>query len=159
MIHQGGDMKKIFKLLTVFILVCSLTMAGDYTPGTYRSSKEATHSRGFSYTNFITMVVGEGGRIEQIFIDATFPVDARDLSKGFSTKQVMGDSYGMKLASEIGREWNEQADAIADHVVENQEIAFKMNEDRTTDDIAGASVKVDYYVSILEELMAQARAK
>lgn len=152
-------MKKILKLLTLFALVSSLTMAGEYIPGTYRGAKESTHKRGFSYTNFITMIVGQEGRIEQVIIDATFPVDARDLSKGFTTKQLMGESYGMKAASEIEREWNEQADAIAAHVIENQGIAFNMNEDKTTDDIAGASVKVNYYAAILEELIAQARVR
>ncbi len=152
-------MKRVVKLLTLFALVSSLTMAGEYIPGTYRGSKESTHKRGFSYTNFVTMVVDQEGRIEQVFIDATFPVDARDLSKGFSTKQLMGESYGMKAASEIGKEWNEQADAIAAHVIENQGIAFNVNEDKTTDDIAGASVKVNYFASILEDLMTQARVR
>lgn len=152
-------MKRVFKLLTLFALVSSLTMSKEYIPGIYRGAKESTHRGGFSYTNFITMVVGEGGRIEQVLIDATFPVDKKDLSKGFSTKQLMGESYGMKGASEIDKEWNEQADAIAAHVVKNQGVAFKMNEDKTTDDIAGASVKVNYYVAILEELIAQARVR
>ncbi len=44
-------------------------------------------------------------------------------------------------------------------MVENQGISFEVNEDKTTDAIAGASMKVNYYVSILEELIAQARAK
>ncbi|GLI56191.1 hypothetical protein PM10SUCC1_17050 [Propionigenium maris DSM 9537] len=152
-------MKKISKLMALFALVSSMTMAGEYIPGTYRGAQESTHKRGFSYTNFITMIVGEEGRIDQVIIDATFPVDARDLNKGFTTKQLMGESYGMKAASGIGREWNEQADAIAAHVVENQGISFEVNEDKTTDAIAGASMKVNYYVSILEELIAQARAK
>lgn len=152
-------MKKAFRLLAVFSVVTSLTIAGEYTPGVYRSSAVAKHNRGFEYTNFITMVVNGEGDIDQVYIDATFPVDARDLKKGFSTKQTMGDSYGMRMASEIGKEWNEQADAIAAHVVENQGIAFRMNDDKTTDDVAGATVKVHYYVPIIEDLIAKAKVK
>lgn len=152
-------MKKIFRLLSVFVVVTSVAMAGEYTPGVYRASENAVHNRGFSYTNFITMVVGQSGNIEDVFIDATFPVDSRDLNKGYTTKQLLGDSYGMRAASDIEKEWNEQADAIAAHVVENQGIAFRMNDDKTTDDIAGASVKVHYYTPLLEELVSQAKTK
>lgn len=150
-------MKKVLGLLSVFTVISSLTMAGDFTPGTYKAAKEASHRGGFNYTNFVVMEVDESGDIESLYLDATFPVDTKDLSKGFSTKQIMGDSYGMRAASPIEKEWDEQADAIAAHVVANQEVAFKVNEDKTTDAIAGATVKVQDYAEIIEDVISQAK--
>ena len=33
------------------------------------------------------------------------------------TKNQLGDAYGMKKASKIGKEWNEQAASFADYVI------------------------------------------
>jgi len=63
----------------------------------------------------------------------------------------------MRAASEIEKEWNEQADAIAAHVVANQGIAFKIDDDKTTDAIAGATVKIKDYAEIIEDAISQAR--
>ncbi len=40
-----------------------------------------------------------------------------DLSTTFPSKNELGDDYGMKKASSIGKEWNEQAAALADYAV------------------------------------------
>ena len=40
-----------------------------------------------------------------------------DLSTTFPTKGELGDGYGMKAASAIGKEWYEQADALAQYAV------------------------------------------
>ena len=149
-------MKRTLKLITLFALTSAITMAGNFVPGTYRASEGTTHSQGFDYTNFATMIVNEAGDIEELIIDATFPIDSRDLSKGYSTKQVLGDDYGMRIASEIDAEWDEQADALAANIIENQGITFEVNEDKTTDGVAGATMKVTSYVSIIEDLLTQA---
>jgi hypothetical protein len=40
-----------------------------------------------------------------------------DINAEFQTKNELGDAYGMKKASSIGKEWNEQANAFAQYVV------------------------------------------
>lgn len=40
-----------------------------------------------------------------------------DLKTTFEPKSILGDKYGMKTASKIGREWNEEADALAKYVI------------------------------------------
>ena len=40
-----------------------------------------------------------------------------DMAAAIDSKQTLGDSYGMRAASGIGREWNEQADAFCDYIV------------------------------------------
>ena len=42
---------------------------------------------------------------------------ATALDSQFQTKQELGEEYGMKAASSIGKEWNEQADAFAAYCV------------------------------------------
>ncbi|NLP35538.1 MAG: hypothetical protein GX359_10190 [Clostridiales bacterium] len=39
-----------------------------------------------------------------------------DMAETFDSKHVLGDAYGMKGASPIGKEWNEQANALAEYV-------------------------------------------
>ena len=39
-----------------------------------------------------------------------------DLTAAVSTKNELGESYGMKAASSIGKEWNEQAAAFCSYV-------------------------------------------
>ena len=40
-----------------------------------------------------------------------------DLSTEFASKNELGDAYGMKVASSIGKEWNQQAAAMAEYAV------------------------------------------
>lgn len=40
-----------------------------------------------------------------------------DLKTTFEPKSILGDKYGMKSASKIGKEWNEEADALAKYVI------------------------------------------
>ncbi len=77
------------------------------------------------------------GRIVACTIDMaqtviSFDTDGKittDLTTELQTKQEAGDAYGMKAASSIGREWNEQADAFAAYCV-----------GKTADEVAGIAV-------------------
>lgn len=40
-----------------------------------------------------------------------------DLKTTFEPKSILGDKYGMKTASKIGKEWNEEAAALAKYVI------------------------------------------
>ena len=52
-----------------------------------------------------------------------------DLAAAPLTKNQLGDSYGMKVASSIGKEWYEQAAAFAQYVV-----------GKTADEVTGIAV-------------------
>jgi rhodanese-related sulfurtransferase/uncharacterized protein with FMN-binding domain len=73
---------------------------GMYTPGTYFAVDPQTQ-----YTT--TIVVGEGGAIEDVVFDAMY---------NGTTKNALGDAY--MLAS--GVSWKSQADELAAYVVANQ---------------------------------------
>ena len=73
----------------------------------------------------IAVTVGEDGVIDACAIDAiqskvNFDASGQmlsDLTVPVRSKNELGTDYGMAVASSIGKEWNEQAQALADYVV------------------------------------------
>ena len=88
----------------------------------------------------VAVTVGEDGVIDDCVIDAiqskvNFDAAGQlitDLSTPVTSKNERGDDYGMRKASSIGKEWNEQAQAIADYVV-----------GKTIDQVTGIAVTED----------------
>lgn len=75
--------------------------------------------------SLVAVTVDDAGVITDCVIDSiqakinfdetgkvTTPLDTT-----FVSKNVLGDDYGMKVASSIGKEWNEQVAALADYAV------------------------------------------
>lgn len=90
-------------------------------------SKEAGEEDGVLQADVTvaSVTVDENGTIISCAIDevsakVNFDDDGHittDLKGEISTKQEMGENYGMKAASSIQKEWNEQADAFAQYCV------------------------------------------
>lgn len=90
-------------------------------------SKDAGEEDGLAQADIsmAAVTVDEEGKIVTCSIDAVqvklnFGKDGKvltDLASEFPTKQELGESYGMKKASAIGKEWDEQADAFAAYCV------------------------------------------
>lgn len=78
-----------------------------------------------AYTTVSALTVNADGVITSAAIDAVqanvnFDTTGKittDLTAAVDSKDVLGDSYGMKAASSIGKEWNEQAAAYAQYAV------------------------------------------
>lgn len=78
-----------------------------------------------AYTTVSALTVNADGVITGALIDAVqanvnFDTTGKittDLTAAVDSKDVLGDSYGMKAASSIGKEWNEQAAAYAQYAV------------------------------------------
>lgn len=74
-----------------------------------------------AYSYYIAITQGADGKITSCAIDASqgnvnFSKEGKittDLATEVKTKQELGEAYGMKKASTIGKEWNEQANAFA----------------------------------------------
>lgn len=87
-------------------------------------------------------------------IDATFP-----------SKMVLGDAYGMRKASSISAEWNEQAAVFATWCVgktidEIKNIPVDENGKATDADvIASVTLKVGPFVSLVEKAVANAQPR
>ncbi|AUD63043.1 hypothetical protein BK010_05360 [Tenericutes bacterium MO-XQ] len=88
-----------------------------------------------------TMMVDEKGVATDLVLDVLQGrPDGATFAWRDQTKQELGLEYGMKDASTIGKEWFEQADAIAAYVFENGADSIQVNEDGDITNITGASV-------------------
>ena len=105
---------------------------GAVKTGFYISAKlsgnNASDSEAGSVSYDITLVavtVDNAGVITSCIIDSlpvSVTLDAggkitSDLQAQILTKNELGENYGMKKASKIGKEWNEQVGALADYAV------------------------------------------
>jgi hypothetical protein len=86
-----------------------------------------------------------------------------DLKTEFKSKQELGEAYGMKKASAIGKEWNEQADAFAQYVIgktveEVKGIAVN-DEGKVTDKELSSSVtvRVGDFIKVVEKAVTNAQ--
>lgn len=85
----------------------------------------------------VGVLVGEDGKILAADIDAAqtkinFSAEGKlvtDVASTFKSKQELGEEYGLKGKSGIGKEWNEQANAFAEYVV-----------GKTVDEVKGIAV-------------------
>ncbi len=106
------------------------------------------------YSTYVAATTDAQGKITSCIIDASqskinFDSSGKitsDLSFTPPTKNELGDEYGMKKASSIGKEWNEQAEAFAQYVTgktlsEVQSIAVNENQAPTEADLS-ASVTI-----------------
>lgn len=90
-----------------------------------------------AYSTYMAVTVNDEGIITGSLIDAsqgtvTFDQTGKitsDIKAGVKTKRELGDSYGMKSASSIGKEWYEQADVFEEYMV-----------GKTADEVAGIAV-------------------
>lgn len=91
------------------------------------SSKDATDKDGLAqaYSYYTASTFTADGKITSCVIDASqgnvnFTKAGKittDIKAAIDSKDVLGEKYGMKKASKIGKEWNEEAAAFAKYVV------------------------------------------
>lgn len=81
----------------------------------------------------------------------------------FLTKTELGEGYGMKKASKIGKEWNEQAAALAKYVTgktvnEIKNIAVDAGKHPTGSDLkTSVTMSIGGYIEAIEKAVAQAK--
>jgi len=168
----------------VISLVLSLTLTVTILAGCGGASKGATVKTGLAISSSIAkstdagekdglgqidstvvaVTVDKDGKIVKCAIDAAqtkinFSKDGKivtDLKSEFKSKQELGEGYGMKKASTIAKEWNEQANAFADYVVgktiaEVKGIAVKEGVPTDKDLTSSVTVRITGFVSTLEK--------
>lgn len=131
-------MRKIFIItgaVCLLLTACSKTPADtakipDYKVGigSYTTTEESygysenKNGQGAVTTTYVAAVFDEGGKIVDVHIDEVETkinfdgkVQLADFAPGqVQSKRELGDSYGMKAASGIGKEWYQQADSLED---------------------------------------------
>ena len=136
------------------------------------SSKEATEGNGLAQADIILVgvTVDENGVIDDCAIDmvqgkvefdATGKITT-DLATVYKTKNELGTDYGMNKASSIGKDWHEQAQALADYVTGKtlaEVKGIKVEDGKATEaDLkAGVTMTVIGYLSAIEEAVNNAK--
>ncbi len=124
-----------------------------------------------SYSNIAVVTLNKDSKITSCIIDAiqgnvNFSATGEistDLTAAPQTKQVLKDSYGMKKASAIGKEWYEQADAFAAYCVGKTTEAVKgiaLTDDGKAADAdlaASVTVHVGPFIANVEKAAAAAK--
>lgn len=151
--------------------------AGDVKTGlavvtSVSKSKDAGENDGLAQADSIVVgvLVDADGRILECVIDAVQTkvnfdkagkvVTAKDMV--FGSKTDLGDAYGMKQASSIGKEWYQEAQALADYVVgktveEVKGIAVDDKGVPTDADLASSvTIKIGGFVDAIEKAVKNA---
>ena len=140
---------------------------------TVGGSKDASaESDGKAETNIslVAVTVGDDGVIDDCVIDmvqAKIGFNAAgelttDAAATFLSKNELGEAYGMKAASSIGKEWNEQAAAMADYAVgktveEIKGIAVNENGAPADADLAASvTLSIGGFIAGIEDAVSKA---
>lgn len=119
----------------------------------------------------VAVTVDSKGKIAKCVIDAVqsrIDFDASGkittpLATEFPSKNELAEGYGMKRASTIGKEWHEQAAALAKYVEgktinEVKTIAVDASKRPTGSDLkAAVTLSIGDYITAIEKAVAQAR--
>ena len=113
--------------------------------GTYEAKAEAADNNGF--TDQVTMTVKDG-KITEVNWEA--------VGEDGSKKSVLSEN-GEYVMTEDGLTWKEQAEALANALIENQSLDFlQVNEQGKTDAVSGVSISVGGFISLAEKCMNEA---
>jgi hypothetical protein len=126
---------------------------------------------GYAYAYYTATTFDAEGKITSSVLDASqfsvkFSIAGKittDLTVAQQSKQVIGDAYGMKASSSIGKEWYEQANAFAAYVkgMTAEEVA-SMAVDETglstdADVLAGTTVHIGDFKNVIVAAFAAAK--
>ena len=113
--------------------------------GTYEAKAEAADNNGF--IDQVTMTVADG-KITEVNWEA--------VGEDGSKKSVLSENREYVM-TEDGLTWKEQAEALANALIENQSLDFlQVNEQGKTDAVSGVSISVGGFISLAEKCMNEA---
>lgn len=124
-----------------------------------------------AYSMYSVVTTDADGKITSCYVDAsqgevnfdTAGVITSDLTAAVATKQELGDDYGMKKASSIGKEWFEQADAFSAYVAgktASEVSGIALNEEGLASDadlISSVTVHVSPFITVVEKAATNAK--
>lgn len=138
-----------------------------------KKSKDAGEEDGLAqaYSYYTASTFGADGKITSCIIDGSqtnvnFSKEGKitsDLKAEHKTKNELGADYGMAKASSIGKEWNEQAKALADYVTGKtvEEVkGVSVNEKGAPADAelsASVTISIGDYIAVIEKAAMSAK--
>ena len=113
--------------------------------GTYEAKADAPDNNGF--TDVVTVTVKDG-KIAEVNWEA--------VGADGNTKSVLSEN-GEYVMTEDGLTWKEQAEALANAVVENQSLSFlNLDEQGKTDAVSGVSISIGGFTALAEKCLKEA---
>ena len=175
-------MKKIIALVLALVLTLGTTaaLAAGYGLGvstSIGSSKDATAEKDGTAqvdSTICAVVVDDEGKIVSCLFDcaqtkisySAAGLITADKTAEIKTKHELKEAYNMKPASPIGKEWNEQATALAEYCIGKTlaEVLANVTSDETghcnAEDLkASVTMSVGAFLTALEKAYTQATAK
>jgi hypothetical protein len=169
-------MKKVLSMVLVVALLSlsAVALADTYGLGMVASvdshTKAATAEAAGNAqadTTVCAVVLDAEGKIVAVHFDvvqAKIAINdkgeiATELGTEFKTKRELGDEYGMRKASALGKEVNEQMDALEAWCVGKtvEEAVAGANSGTDADLLAGCTITVDDYMAALTKAAANAK--
>ncbi len=178
-------MKKVTALILAFMLVLGLTAISVSAEGELKtglaavtslasSKAAAADADGLAQTDaqVVAVTVDQDGKIVECVIDAiqakiAFGADGSlktDVATTFKTKNELGADYGMVKASGIGKEWFEQAAALAEYVkgkTVDEVLAIGVDDEKHPTDAdltSSVTMKIDSYVAAIAKAAQNAQS-
>lgn len=138
--------------------------------GLYSTAEQTKEDSASQYNHYTVITLDKDNKITSSVLDASIAAYgfadgklADDIHKEVKTKQVLKEDYGMKGASPIGKEWNEQADAFAAWTVgktpsEVEGVAVDENNHPTDEDLkTSVTVNVNGFQAVYAKAGASAK--
>ncbi|TAH69498.1 MAG: FMN-binding protein [Anaerolineaceae bacterium] len=120
-------------------------VSGGLQDGIYSARTEEADSSGFIY--LLTIKV-ENGNITSVVFDA--------MNREGEYKSYLS-TVGEYTMTEDGLTWKEQADALANYILENQSIeGLTVDENGKTDVVSGVSISIDDFLELTEKALVKA---
>jgi len=124
-----------------------------------------------TYSDYGVTTTDDSGKITSCIIDASqtnvnFTAAGKvtsDLKAPLKTKDELGTEYGMKKASKIGKEWNEEAEAFAKYVVGKTAADVKgvavndKGEPTATELTASVTISIGDFMKIIDKATSSAK--
>ncbi len=178
-------MKKLAALLLVLalaigLMTVSVSAEGELKtglaviPSLAKSTPATADADGLAQTDavVVAVTVDQDGKIVDIKIDSiqakiNFAADGQlktDVATTFKTKQELGAEYGMAKASSLGKDWFEQANALAEYAkgkTLDEVLAIGVDGEKHATDaalLASVTIKIDGYVAAIAKAVQNAQS-
>lgn len=171
----------VFMLIAIALTACGTKPAATAAAGTklgfgavtnIAKSTNATADKAGNvqvYTMLAAVTIDSAGKITNVWIDSiqsNVAIDATgkvtsDLAALLPTKRELGDKYGMKAASKLGKEWWEEADALEKALIGKTKAdldKMKTAEGKAAGDLAASvSITVTEYLDAVKKAIDNAQ--
>jgi len=148
-------MRKKFTTLLIIVASLGLLACGkaNYKHDGVFTAIEVSENYGDPQITWVSVLV-EKGKVKEFFIDER---QTKDGIWNEKTKKELKYDYGMQGASDINKEWFEQAETIELFFLKHGVEKLSVNKEGYVDNLAGATMIADNYQRLAEKALDKAK--